>query len=123
MKKLKTFDLSYFIGKNIFGDDGFQNMFAYQVKFNTIELKKDNDTNYLISWKSKGVYNCKLTPVNTAFLHKVKISWYKMGIQFNKSILVVEQNKYKTKVANAYAVYDLDDWSKIPLINSTLRNC
>ena len=74
MKKLKTFDLSYFIGKNIFGDDGFQNMFAYQVKFNTIELKKDNDTNYLISWKSKGVYNCKLTPVNTAFLHKVKIS-------------------------------------------------
>ena len=32
-----------------------------------------------------------------------------MGIQFNKIILVVEQNKYKTKVANAYAVYDLDD--------------
>ena len=28
--KLQTYDLSYFLGKNFFGDDVFQNMFLYQ---------------------------------------------------------------------------------------------
>ena len=29
--------------------------------------------------------------------------------QFKKSVLVVEENNYKTKATNAYIVYDLDD--------------
>ena len=55
---------------------------------NTIKLKEHN---YTIGWKSKGIYNFKLTPSNTTFLHEIKLSRYKMGIQFNKSVLVVEQ--------------------------------
>ena len=54
--KLETHDLSYLLGKNFFGDDGSQNMFIYQPKLSTLELKKDKDTNYVFSWKSKGVY-------------------------------------------------------------------
>ena len=40
MVKLQTPDLSYFLGKSIFGDDGSQNMFANQPLLNTLELKE-----------------------------------------------------------------------------------
>ena len=33
MEILQTFDLSYFVGENFFGDDGFQNMFVFQSTF------------------------------------------------------------------------------------------
>ena len=35
-RKLKRLDLSCFLVKNIIGDDGFQNMFVYQIYFNTL---------------------------------------------------------------------------------------
>ena len=63
------------------------------------------------------MYTFKLTPLYTAFLYNIKLSVSKIGIQFNKSVLVVEQNNYATKIVNAYIVYDLDDWPKIPLNN------
>ena len=59
MGKLKIFDLSYFLDKNVFGDDSFQNIFAYQPTFNMLELKEDKFTDYVIDWKSKGVYTSK----------------------------------------------------------------
>ena len=63
------------------------------------------------------MYTFKLTPLYTAFLHNIKLSVSKIGIQFNKSVLVVEQNNYATKIVNAYIAYDLDDCPKIPLNN------
>ena len=39
--KLKTYDLTYFLGKNIFSDQGSQNMFVYQPTYNTLELRED----------------------------------------------------------------------------------
>ena len=33
MEILQTFDLSYFVGENFFGDDAFQNMFVFQSTF------------------------------------------------------------------------------------------
>ena len=41
------------------GDDGFQNMFAYQQTFHTIKYK-DKNAEYIINWRSKGVYINKL---------------------------------------------------------------
>ena len=38
---MQTFDLSYFLGKLFFGDDGFRNMFVYQPKLITLESKED----------------------------------------------------------------------------------
>ena len=38
--KLQTLDLSYFLGQNFFGDDGFQNMFVYQPALSMLELKR-----------------------------------------------------------------------------------
>ena len=62
---------------------------------------------YVLSWKSNGVYNPKLKPLYTAFLHSIKLRGYKMGMKFDKYPLAVEQNNYLTKIVNVYIVYDL----------------
>ena len=60
--KLETHDLNYFLGKKFFGDDGSQNIFVYQPTFTMLELNIGKvTTDYVIDWKSKGVYNFKLT--------------------------------------------------------------
>ena len=35
----------------------------------TLQLKKDKRADYLLSWKSKRVFNSKLKPIYTVFLH------------------------------------------------------
>ena len=72
MLKLQTYDLSYSLGQFSFGDDGSQNMFVYQPALDTLELKKDKNTDYVLSWKSTGVYTPKLKPLYIAFLHSIK---------------------------------------------------
>ena len=65
-------------------NDGSQNTFVYQSTLNTLELKKDKGTDYVLSWISKGVYNSKLKPLYTASLHSIKLSEYRMGIKLIK---------------------------------------
>ena len=62
--QLQTHVLSYFYG-NFFGDDGFQNMFVYQLTLDILELKEEKGIDYVTAWKSKGVYTSKLTPLYT----------------------------------------------------------
>ena len=73
--------------------------------------------------KSKGVYNSKLKPLYTAFLHSKNLSEYRIEIKFDKDPLAVEENNYTSKVANGYIVYDLDAWPKIPPRNFTINYC
>ena len=40
IEKLQTFNLSYFLGKNFSGYDGFQNTFVFQPTFSTTILNK-----------------------------------------------------------------------------------
>ena len=78
---------------------------VYQPPLNTLELKKDKGTDYVLSGNSKGVYTSKLKPLYTAFLHSIKLSVYRLGTKSDKDPLAVEQNNYATK--NGYIVYDL----------------
>ena len=41
-------------------NDGCQNMVVHQPIFNTLGLKIDKGTEYIIGWKSKGLCNSKL---------------------------------------------------------------
>ena len=78
-------------------------MFVYQSTFKTLkELKelKDKGNYYVTDCKSKGVYSSKLIPLYTTFLHDIKLSGYKKGIKFNKSVLVVKQNIYMPDTSN-----------------------
>ena len=36
------------------------------------------------------------------FFHKIKLSEYKIGIQFNIIVLVIEQNNYMTKIVQVH---------------------
>ena len=44
-------------------------------------------------------------------------------MQFSKSVLVIQQNNYVTKIVNVYIVYDLDNLPKNLLNNFTLKKC
>ena len=53
---LITKDYNFFLGRiYLTRNDESQNMFAYQLKFNVLELKIDKGTEYIIGWKSKGL--------------------------------------------------------------------
>ena len=95
--------------------------YVYQQTLDTLELKKDKSADYVVSWKSKGVHTYKHKPLYTAFLQNVKSFGYRVGIQFDNGILAVEQNNYATKIVNAYIVYDLDAWPKIPVNKFKLK--
>ena len=41
-------------------NDVYQNTFFYQATLDTLQLKKDKDTDYVLGWKSKRVYTSKL---------------------------------------------------------------
>ena len=68
---------NFFLGRMYFANnDGSQNTFVYQPTLDTLELKKDKGIDYVLSWKSNGVYNSKLKLLYTAFLHTIKLSGY-----------------------------------------------
>ena len=72
-------------------------MFVSQPTFVTLELKVNKSTEYV------------------DFVPKI-------AIEFNNTPLATEQSNY-VKIVNAYIVYDLDNWPKVPLRNFTLKNC
>ena len=114
----------FFLGRMYFtSNDGSQNTFVYQPTLDTLELKKDKGTDYILSWKSRGVYNCKPKSLYNAFLHNITLSVYKMGIKFDKDHLDAEQNSYLTKIANVYIVYDLAASPRNSTNNFKFKNC
>ena len=56
-------------------------------------------------------------PLYAAFLHNIELVGYRIEIQFDNNILDVKQNIFANKIINAYIVYNLDTWQKIPLNN------
>ena len=121
--KLQTHDLSYFLCKNFFGDDGSQNRFVYQLILDTLELNKDKSTDYVLSRKSKEVHTFKLNLLKIAFLYSIKLSGYKVGIKFDKDPFVVEKDNCATKIVYTNIVYDLDALTRNSTNNFKFKNC
>ena len=55
-------------------------------------------------------------------MYSIKLSEYRIGIEFDKNTLAVEQNNYLSKIVNAYIVYDLDASQKNPTNNFKVKN-
>ena len=77
LNTLKTFDLSYSIGKNYFEEGGMQNYLVFQpiiryFKVNTI----NNVTDYVLSWQSKELSNTIKQPNNSNNSLMPAISYY-----------------------------------------------
>ena len=63
-KKLKTFDLSYFIGRSHFEEDGTQNCLVFQ----PVEkyFKVIANTKYISLWKSDGLFDENIAAPTTS---------------------------------------------------------
>ena len=66
-----------------------------------MEFKKHKGIDYVLSWKSNGIFNSKLKPLYTTFLNSIKLS----------------------KIVNAYIAYDLGAWPRNPTNNFKFKNC
>ena len=91
LNSLITNDYNFFLGRTYFtSNDGSHNTFVYEPTFDTLELKKDKVTDYVLSWKSKRVFNSKLKSLHTDFLHSIKRPEYRIGIKCDKDPLAIE---------------------------------
>ena len=59
LKKLKTLDLNYFIGKSHFEEDYAQNYSVFQPLNRYFRI---GNSDYILSWKSKGLSAGSITP-------------------------------------------------------------
>ena len=72
--KLITFDSSYFIGKSHFGEDGTQNYLVFQPMYRYFQMITNTD--YILSWKSKGLPYESFKPPTTSDNSLNPTFWY-----------------------------------------------
>ena len=68
IKKLQTFDSSYFRGKNYFDEDGTQNYLVFQPICRYFKINTINVTNYVSLWQSKGLSTEVIKPPSTSII-------------------------------------------------------
>ena len=104
MKKLKTFDLGYFIGKIHFDEDGTQNYLVFQPIHKYFEFVNLNNEWYITSWKSKGLSEENVKPPVTSdnSLNPLINYYYnnKISPKFTGSCLKQYNLHYKHKTSN-----------------------
>ena len=109
MKKLKNFDSSYFIGKSHFEEDGTQNYLVFQ-PINRY-FKVIANTDYVSSWKSKGLSAESIKPPNTSDNSlTLALNYYgtKTRVKFNGSCLQQPKLSYTHgTLVNIYIFYEL----------------
>ena len=122
--KLKTFDSSYFIGKSHFEEDGTQNYLVLH-PLNKY-FKVITSTDYVLSWKSKGLSAEKIKPTTTSDNSLTPaLSYYvtKTRVKFTGSCLKQSKILYTHgKVVNIYIVYEFGA-SSSHNNDPTLKNC
>ena len=85
LKKLKTFDLSYFVGKNYFEEDGAQNYLVFQPIRRYFKIIANSK--YISSWISKGLSDEIITPYVTSDNSLIDYYDSKVRVEFNKGCL------------------------------------
>ena len=65
MNKLKTFDSSYYHGKNYFDEDGALNYVVFQPLNKYFQVNTINATVNVLLWKSKGLSDESIKPNRT----------------------------------------------------------
>ena len=128
IKKLQTYDLSYFRGKQYFDEgDGKQNYLVFlpmrkYFKLNSVVGVIDR----VLSWQSKGISNESIKPPTTSDNSlNPKLSYYgtKTRVQFTRSCLKQPNFTFThKKIVNIYIVYELRA-SSSNSGDSTLKNC
>ena len=67
LKKLETFDLSYFIGKSHFGEDGTRKHLVFQpIQRYSKRISGAGNGNYICYWKSKALSDETINSIKTS---------------------------------------------------------
>ena len=85
LKKLKNFDLNYFIGKSHFEEDRRQNCLVLQPMYRYFKL--NNNALYTLSWQSKGLSNENINPPHTRLSPLIDYVGNKIRVKFTGSCL------------------------------------
>ena len=124
LNKLKIFVSGYYIGKSHFEGDGTQNYLVFQ-PLNKY-FKVITNTDYISSWKSKGLSAESIKPPTTSGNSLTPaLSYYgtKTRVKFTGSCLKRSKFSYTHgKVVNIYIIYELDA-SSSHVNDPTLKNC
>ena len=126
LKKLNTFDLSYFRGKNYFGKDS-KNYLVFEASLQYIDLNDGSRPyNAISSWeskvKSKQVIKPPRSNKNIIYPMVEEIAT-KEKIKLNGSCLIQHQITYTPKtIVNMYIVYEITKKNSISSY-PTLENC
>ena len=109
LNKLKTFDSGYFIGKSHFEEDGTQNYLVFEPINKYFKLITNTD--YVSSWKSKGLLSESIKPHATSDNSLTPVLNYygtKTRVKVTGSCLKQSKISYTYgKVVNIYIVYEL----------------
>ena len=127
LNNLKTFYLSYFIGKSHFEEDGTQNYLVIRPIIRCLKVNRITNTDYISSWKSKGLSaeSIKLPTTSDNSLTPTLSYYYpsKVRVKFNGSCLKDNKITFNhRKVVNIYIVYELGA-SSSNFNDPTLKNC
>ena len=109
IKNLNTLDLSYFIGKSHFEEDGTQNYLVFQSLNNYFKVIASTD--YVSSWKSKRLSEETIKPPATSYNSLTPLLSYcgpKTRVKFTGSCLKQPKISYTHgTIMNIYTVYEL----------------
>ena len=122
LKKLKTFDLSYFTGKNHFEEEGTQSYLVFQPLNKYLKIIANTKTS---PWQSKGLSAETIKPPATSdYKLNPQLSYFgtKTRVEFKGSCLKQDKITFNHgKIVNIYIVYELNKfYSKT---TPTLVNC
>ena len=113
LKKLKSFDLGYLIGKSHFDEDSAQNCLVFQPVLRYFTL----NSNCITKWKSKGLSNEILEVVSTTRNTLTpSVSYYgdKVKLRFTGSFLQQKQlHTGHKKIVNIYVAYEITNFPNI----------
>ena len=126
LNKLKSLDSYYFIGKSHFEEDGVQNYLVFQPIVRYFKVNIIANTNYISSWKSKGLSAEIIKPPTTSdntLTPKLNYFGNKVRVKFTGSCFKQPKISYThEKVVNIYIVYELGA-STSHDNDPTLKNC
>ena len=125
LNKLKTFDSDYFIRKSHFQEDGIQNYLVFQPIYRYF---KTSNSDYVLSWTSKGLSNESIpTPPfapNNFLSPSLNYLGSKIRVKFCGSCLKQDKITYNHgKIINIHIVYEINKKDNTIISDPTLENC
>ena len=126
MNQLKTFDLSFFIVKSHFDEDGKQNYLVFQPIIRYFKVNMITNTGYVLSWKSKGLSDESIKASATSdnsLTTELSYCGTKTRVKSNGSCLQQSKIPYKHSIIiNIYIAHEFGA-SSSHNNDPTLKNC